>query len=85
MCVWGGIGVESFRSWDIWFRVEMSSGHLHFNVFLIVAVVQLLRRVLLFVTPWTIARQAPSLSSITWSLLRFSYIFLKVKWLFLLQ
>lgn len=45
MCVWGGIGVESFRSWDIWFRVEMSSGNLHFNVFLIVAVVQLLSRV----------------------------------------
>lgn len=27
MCVWGGVGVESFVSWDIWFSVKMNSIH----------------------------------------------------------
>ena len=39
-----------------------------------VVVVQLLNRVRLFVTPWTVARQAPPSPTVSWSLLKFMSI-----------
>ena len=39
-----------------------------------VVVVQLLSRVRLFVTPWTVARQAPPSPTVSWSLLKFMSI-----------
>ena len=45
-----------------------------FDMLKVVAIVQLLSRVWLLMTPWTVAYQAPLSSTISWSLLKFMSI-----------
>ena len=52
--------------------IEKYEKHIYCNIY--VAIVQLLSHVWLFVTLWTVARQAPLSSNISWSLLRFMSI-----------